>query len=268
MIERTFINESIKKIRIRNYLAKELDKAGFTGMEINKTPMVTRIILNVTRPGLAIGKGGKNIKMLTNEIEKKFNIDNPQIEINEIKNPELDAKATVSKMTALIERGFSWKSVSFRTVDDIIGAGAQGVELLLKGKLAGKGGRKMKQRIAKGYMKRAGSLTELVDYAQADVYPKAGAIGIKLRIIRPGIVFPDKVNVSEFLEKEKAEEKEEKTGKEEAVEKEGKGEKKEETEEKAKESAEMEGKKTRKKVGKKEEGKEKKEKTGKKGKKK
>ena len=199
MIERTFIEEAMKKISLENYLKKELDRAGFTGLTITKTPMVTRIVLNVTRPGLAIGKGGKNIRVMTKEIEETYKISNPQIEINEIKNPELDAKAMVDKVINLLERGYSWRSVTYKTVEDIINAGAQGVELVIRGKLSGKGGRKMKQRIAKGYMKKAGGLTSLVDYAKGDAYPKAGAIGVKLRIIRPGIEFPDKINIEQIL---------------------------------------------------------------------
>ncbi len=203
MIERTFIQQNIKKINIENYLKKHLEKAGFTGLKMSKTPLVTRIVLNVTRPGLAIGKKGKNIRILTKELEEKFGIENPQIEIQEISKPELNAKATVDKITSLLERGYSWRSVAYRTIEDIMNAGAQGVELVLKGKLAGKGGRKRKERIAVGYMKKAGAQSELVEFAKGDAYPKAGAIGVKLRIIKPNIVFPDKVDIKKLLEEEK-----------------------------------------------------------------
>ncbi|MDO8427593.1 MAG: 30S ribosomal protein S3 [Candidatus Diapherotrites archaeon] len=208
MIERTFIEEAMKKISLENYLKTQLDKAGFTGLSITKTPLVTRIVLNVTRPGLAIGKGGKNIRNMTKEIEETYKITNPQIEINEIRNPELDSKAMVDKVIGLLERGYSWRSVTYKTVEDIINAGAQGVELVIRGKLSGKGGRKMKQRIAKGYMKKAGGLTSLVDYAKGSAYPKAGAIGVKLRIIRPGIQFPDKIDIEQILKDNQRKQKE------------------------------------------------------------
>jgi small subunit ribosomal protein S3 len=199
MIERVFIKQGIRKLELENYLKKELDRAGFTGLEIVKTPLVTRIVLSVTRPGLAIGKEGQNIRQLTEEIGSKFGVDNPQLEIQETPHASLNALAIVNKMAALLERGFSWRSIAFRTVNDIMGAGAQGAELVLAGKLAGKGGRKRKQRIAVGYMKKVGEQTRLVDYAKASAYPKAGAIGIKLRIIHPGVIFPDKINVQELL---------------------------------------------------------------------
>ncbi len=208
MIERTFIEQGMKKIQLEQYLKKQLDRAGFTGLHLVKTPLVTRIVLNVARPGLAIGKGGQNIRQLTEDIGKHFGIDNPQLEIQDIKEPALDAKATVDKMVELIERGFSWKSVAFRTVRSVQEAGAQGVELVLKGKLSGKGGRKRKHRVLHGYMKKVGNQVKLVDTAKASAYPKAGAIGIKLSIIKPGVVFPDKVDIEEAIQKKKeAEEK-------------------------------------------------------------
>ena len=201
MIERTFIEQGMKKIELESYIRKQLGKAGFTGLNVVKTPLVTRIVLNVTRPGLAIGKGGQNIKQLTRDIEEKFGFNNPQIEIQEIQDPALNAMAVVDKVVMLLERGYSWRSVSFKTMRDIQKAGAQGVELILSGKLAGKGGRKRRQRIASGYMKKVGNQTKLVEFAKASAYPKAGAIGVKIRIIKPNVVFPDKINFKEFLKK-------------------------------------------------------------------
>ena len=191
----------MKKIQLEQYLKSQLSKAGFTELHMVKTPLVTRIVLTVARPGLAIGKGGQNIRQLTEEIATKFGIDNPQIEIQDIKNPNLNSRATVDKMVELIERGFSWKSVVFRTVRGITEAGAQGVEIVLKGKLSGKGGRKRKHRLIQGYMKKVGDQVRLVDTAKASAYPKAGAIGITLRIIGPDVVFPDKVNIAKEIEK-------------------------------------------------------------------
>jgi len=201
MIERFFIEQNMKKIELHNYVKSQLEAAGFTHLEIVKTPLVTRIVLHVVRPGLAIGKGGTTINQLTSEIGKRFGIENPQIEIQEIKNSTLDATANVDKIVSLLERGYSWRSIAFKTVRSISEKGAQGIELILSGKLAGKGGRKKKQRIAMGYMKKVGDQVKLVDYAKADAYPKPGAIGIKLRIIRPGVEFPDKADIRKLIGK-------------------------------------------------------------------
>ncbi len=247
MIERTFIEQGMKKIELHNFLKQQLDRAGFTGLDIVKTPLVTRIVLHVARPGLAIGKGGQNIKQLTEDIGTKFGIENPQIEIQDIKHPELDATATVDRMVGLLQRGYSWRSVSFNVVRTVMNSGAQGIELILSGKLSGKGGRKRKTRIAQGYMKKVGDQVKLVDYAKANAYPKAGAIGIKLRIIHPDTVFPDKINIKELLEKREAaaaQEKETAVAAEKAA--------KEKEEEKAKEAGKAEEKKEEKEAGKEE----------------
>ncbi len=199
MIERTFIEQRIRKLELEEFFKKELDRAGFTGLDIVKTPLVTRLILHVARPGFAIGKSGSTIRQLTLTVESRFGISNPQIEIAEIRNPDLNARVIVDRIKGLLERNYSWRSIGFKIVKDIQDAGAQGVELSFSGKLAGKGGRKRATRIAVGYMKKVGDQTKWVDFAKASAYPKAGAIGIKLRIIHPDVMFPDKANYKAIL---------------------------------------------------------------------
>jgi small subunit ribosomal protein S3 len=214
MIEKTFIQKNFNKMELEDYLTKKLDRAGFSHLEIIKTPLVTRIVLNVAKPGFAIGKGGSTIKTLTEVIAKKYKIDNPQIEIQEIKNSSLNAKIQAERMAGMIQREFSWRSIAYKLVKDVIDSGAQGVELIVKGKLSGKGGRKKKVRIAYGYMKKIGNQTKWVDYAKAAAYPKSGAIGIKLMIIHPEIIFPDKVDIKKVVAAMKAVETEAKEQKE------------------------------------------------------
>ena len=204
MIEKIFTKQAVNKVRLYQYLKKELDRAGFTELDIVKTPLVTRIVIHVSKPGLAIGKGGQNIRTLTDMISKEYGIENPQIEIKEITTPELDSKSVIDRMKSAIERGFAWRSVTFKTLEDVYRAGAQGVEIVLSGKLAGKGGRKKQVRFAKGYMKKVGDQVKLVDEAKVTSYPKVGAIGLTVRIIRPGVFFPDKMNVKEYIAKKKA----------------------------------------------------------------
>ena len=232
MIEKHFVQQGMKKLELDAYLLKELDRAGFTKSEIVKTPLVTRIVVNVTRPGLAIGKSGSNISLLTQAIGEKFGIDNPQLEIKEIEHPELDAQAVANKMKALIERGFSWRSVIFKSMNETQHSGAQGVEIVLSGKIAGKAGRKRKQRFASGYMKKVGEQAKLVDYGKAAAYPKVGAIGIKVKIVKPDTVFPDKEKIAEYIKAREA--------KKEAVESAAVKEKAEKEEEAKEKSAETE----------------------------
>lgn len=200
MIERTFIQQNLRKIELEKFVKKSMDRAGVTEIEVQKTPLVTRIIASVTHPGLAIGKGGSTIRKLTQDIQSKFKIDNPQIEIKEIMNPDMDAKAVSAKMKNLIERGYSWRSVVFKTMRDISSKGSQGIEIIMKGTLGGKGQRKRKQRFAEGYMKKTGDQVKLVDFAKITSYPKYGAIGIKIRIVHPDTAFPDKIDVKQAIE--------------------------------------------------------------------
>ncbi len=195
VIERTFIEQGMKHLALEEYLKEELYKAGFTGATMVKTPLVTRIIVSVTRPSLAIGKSGQNIRNITETIERKFKVENPQIEIKLVEVPELCAMAMANRLKSSFERGYAWRGVVYKTVRSIMEAGAQGVEIRISGKLAGKGGRKKRHRFVEGYMKKVGEQARLVDYAKATAYPKSGAIGIKVRIVGPGTIFPDKVGV-------------------------------------------------------------------------
>ncbi len=203
MMERFFIEQGIRKVELDAYLRKQLKKAGFTRAEIVKTPLVTRIVVNVTTPGLAIGKGGQNIRQLTDTIKERFKIDNPQLEIKEIDKPNLDAQVVADRISSLISTGYSWRSIVYKIVKDIMNDGAQGVEINLSGVLAGKGQRKRRQRIFAGYMKKVGEQVRLVDSAKANAYSKIGAIGVKVRIVKPGVKFPDKVNLQAIIDEKK-----------------------------------------------------------------
>ncbi|MCJ7770647.1 KH domain-containing protein, partial [Candidatus Bathyarchaeota archaeon] len=74
-----FIDEAIRNKEIDEYLGTKLDKAGFAGAEIARTPLGTRVTIYATRPGLVIGRRGSNIVELTHLLEEKFKLQNPQI---------------------------------------------------------------------------------------------------------------------------------------------------------------------------------------------
>jgi len=84
--ERNFIRENTNRTLIKEFLIKKIEGAGFGGMNIQRTPMGTRINILVERPGMVIGKGGSKIKELTDAIRDNFKVDNPQIEIEEAGN--------------------------------------------------------------------------------------------------------------------------------------------------------------------------------------
>ncbi|MEO2151257.1 MAG: 30S ribosomal protein S3, partial [Thermococcus sp.] len=104
-IERYFIKEGVKEMLIDEYLEKELRRAGYGGIDIKKTPLGTKVIIFAASPGYVIGRGGRRIRELTRILERQFGLENPQIEVEEIKNPYLNAKVQAVRLAQALERG-------------------------------------------------------------------------------------------------------------------------------------------------------------------
>lgn len=196
-IEKKFVEESIIRYQVSKFLEAELDRAGFTHVDIQRTPMVTRIGVEVTNPGRVIGKKGKTIRELTDAIAKKFKIENPQISVSESKLPALEPRLVAKKVCRFIEMGKKPRAILHSSLRDIMSAGALGGEIVASGKLAAKGGRSKSLRVFAGYMPKAGEPARLVHHAHVTAYPKAGAIGVLVRIVMPGTKFPDKADGQE-----------------------------------------------------------------------
>jgi len=191
-IERKFVEESIVRYQVSNFLEKELDRAGFTHVDIQRTPVVTRIAVEVTTPGRVIGKKGRTIRDLTDAITGEFKIDNPQISVVETPQPELEPRLVAKKICRFIEMGKKPRAILHSALRDIMANGALGAEITAAGKLAAKGGRSKALRVMAGYVPKAGEPARLVKIGHVTAYPKSGAIGILVRLVMPGTVFPDK----------------------------------------------------------------------------
>ena len=192
-IERKFIDDSIIKLKISRYLGKELVRAGFSRVDIQKTPVLTRITVYVLSPGKVIGRAGKTIDALTDNIKKLFHVDNPQISVMEVENKMLEPMLVARDITEKLERGINARRIIQLTLKDILNNGAIGAEIIANGKLAAKGARAKTIRKSVGYIPKAGDVTNLVREAHATAYPKYGAIGVRVRIVPPGTVFPGRV---------------------------------------------------------------------------
>ena len=191
--EKKFINDAIIKMNISRYLSKELSRAGFSRVEIQKTPMLTRITVFVLNPGRVIGRAGKTIDTVTDTIRKKYGIDNPQINVMEVQNRMLEPLLVAKGITERLERGINARKVIQSTLREIIQNGALGAEIVASGKLAAKGARAKSIRKSIGYIPKAGDISKLVREAAAVAYPKYGAIGVKVRLVPPGTVFQDRI---------------------------------------------------------------------------
>ncbi len=192
VVERKFIEDLMVKHNISKFLEKRLARAGFSRVEIQKTPIITRITVYVTNPGKVIGRGGETINALTEGMRKKFGIDNPQISVAEVKNEKLEPRLVAKYIANSLERGINARRLLHSTIREIMANGAMGAEIIATGKLAAKGAKAKQIKIRRGYLPKAGHVTQLVDYAKVASYPKYGAIGIKVRITQPGTKFPTK----------------------------------------------------------------------------
>ena len=195
-VEGKFIEDAITRYRVSKFLETELDRAGFSRVDIQRTPMVTRIAVEVTNPGRVIGKRGKSIQDLTDAITREFKIENPQISVVESANQNLEPRLVAKKICRFIEMGKKIRAILHASLRDIMGAGALGAEIVASGQVAAKGGRSKRFRLMAGFIPKAGEPARLVAVSHVTAYPKSGAIGVLVRIVLPGTEFPDKVSGS------------------------------------------------------------------------
>lgn len=208
--ERKFIRESTNRILIKEFLIKKVEGAGFGGMTIQRTPMGTRINIVVERPGMVIGKGGSKIKQITADIREKFDVDNPQIEIQEAgSNASLNAQIMAEKLAEALERGWHFRRAGHSTVRRIMGAGGKGCQVVIAGKLTGS--RHRTEKFTQGHIKYCGETAQQVmDRGFAVAKLKAGVLGVKVSIMKPESVLPDEIKIVSPKSEKKEEPKKEK----------------------------------------------------------
>jgi len=206
--EKKFVRENVKRLMIKEYLRERIAGAGFGGMDIQRTPMGTRISILVERPGLVIGRGGSNIAKLTEEIKEKFDVDNPQIEIIEAGDKAaLNAQIMAEKLAEALERGWHFRRAGHSTVRRIMEAGAKGCQVIISGKLTGE--RHRTEKFTQGHVKYCGDIVkDVMDEGFAVAKLKPGVIGVKVRIMKPDAKLPDEISIvgPEVEKKEEAEE--------------------------------------------------------------
>ena len=199
MEERKTVKLKKDEFSVREYVKESLGKGKVSRVIIEYTPVGEKIIISTHKPGMVIGRKGEKINELTNILRKRFKMENPQIEIDEIMYPEFDAQLMADDIALALERfgPLKFKVVAYRTLQKIINAGAMGVEIRLNGKLPG--ARAKPWRFAQGYLKKTGEPSKLVDRAQARAETKPGTVGIKVAILSPYVVLKDKIKIDENL---------------------------------------------------------------------
>jgi len=184
------IKDNYNMMLLKDYLRGAIKEAGFSHVEISKTPTGTRVVLHVTRPGIVIGRKGSGIRELTERLEKDFALKNPQIAVNEISQPELTASVMCNRLASLIERGTAFRRATMWTLQQIMNAGAMGVQITVSGKL--RGDRSSFEKHSLGILPRAGHQAGIiVDEDITHVPTPMGYIGIRIRIAQKDKYVPE-----------------------------------------------------------------------------
>src|SRR4030066_123459 len=191
-----FITEPIKRTEIDEYLQKKLERAGYGGVNISKTPLGTHIVIYAMRPGLVIGRGGETIRELAAFLAEKVNVSNPQISVSEIEVPEFNAFVVASRVASALQRGVHFRRAGFWSLNQVMEAGALGAEIVISGKLRTERARFEKFRA--GYLVKCGEPSlKYMQKAEVHVQMKPGMFGVRVRIMPPDAVFPDKIQIVE-----------------------------------------------------------------------
>jgi small subunit ribosomal protein S3 len=196
MIERKFVAQKIKEFEIQEHIAKNLKNVGHSHTKMQKTPLGEKIIIYASRPGLIVGRKGQNIKQLTKTLKKVFDLENPQIEISEIENINLDATIVAESIVDLLERfgPEKFKAVGHKVMGNAMNAGALGIEIIISGKIPSS--RAKSWRFYSGYLKKCGDISITgVDKAYAQAHLKTGTIGVRVSIMPPTTKLPDNIEI-------------------------------------------------------------------------
>ena len=207
MIERQIISQKINEKVIEEFVMKFLGTLSCSSIQIQRTPLGEKLLVRTARPGIIVGRKGSNIKMLTHKLKHEFKLENPQIEVIEIENPNLDAATVAKSLVAGMERfgPKRFKAMAYKALDNVMRAGAKGVEIVISGRGI-PGVRAKTWRFLAGYLKKSGNISaNFVDKAIEASNLKSGTIGVKVSILPPGVDLPDDVKIHEVKLEEKVE---------------------------------------------------------------
>ncbi len=195
-IHKYFVKENARRAEIDEYLSQELKRAGYSRLEMTKTPLGTRVVVYAAKPGLVIGRRGQSIRDLTQILEQRFGVENPQISVATIDAPELDPKVVASQIAMALQRGIHFRRAAYWALQRTIEAGALGVETAIRGKLTTDRARYEKYRA--GYLPVVGeAIGKILRTAVVDTQLKQGLFGISVKLMPPNVVFPDKPVIKE-----------------------------------------------------------------------
>ncbi|MBA7533430.1 30S ribosomal protein S3 [subsurface metagenome] len=178
---KNYADKIVEDERIRNYLNARLAKASISKIVIERTLKLITVTVNTARPGIIIGKGGQEVDKLKEELKK---ITNKEVQINifEVKRPELDATIVANNIARQVEGRISYRRAIKMAIASTMRMGAEGIKVLISGRLGG-------AEMARSEMYKEGrtplhTLRSNIDYAIAEAHTKVGVIGIKVWICK------------------------------------------------------------------------------------
>jgi small subunit ribosomal protein S3 len=178
---KNYADKIAEDFKIREYLNTRLMKASISKIIIERTLKLITVTVNTARPGIIIGKGGQEVDKLKEELKK---ITNKEIQINifEVKRPELDATIVANNIAKQVEGKISYRRAIKMAIASTMRMGAEGIKVLISGRLGG-------AEMARSEMYKEGrtplhTLRADIDYAVAEALTKVGLIGIKIWICK------------------------------------------------------------------------------------
>jgi len=180
-----YINNDIK---IRKYLEKNLKDAGISKIEIERNNKRCEVIINTSRPGVIIGRGGEEINKLKQTLSKLVD-EEVTVSIMEVKNADLDAQLVAESIAKQIENRAPFRMAEKKAIRNAMKAGAKGIKTLVSGRLNG-----VEMARSEGYSEGNISLQTIIadiDYGFAEALTTYGKLGIKVWIYK-GEILPSK----------------------------------------------------------------------------
>ncbi len=199
MDEKKVVKFKKDEFAIREYIKESLGKGKVSKVKISYTPIGEKIIVSTHKPGLVIGRKGEKIEELTKVLKNRFKLENPHIEIDEIRKPEFDSQLMADDIALGLERlgPIKFKVLAYKTLQRIMQSGALGVEIGLHGKLPS--ARAKQWRFTQGYLKKTGDPAKVVDRAQSRAETKPGTVGVRVSILRPDAKLIDRIKITPEL---------------------------------------------------------------------
>lgn len=199
MEEKKFVQYKKDELGVKEFVKNALGKGRISSVKLEYTPVGEKIIVTTSKPGFVIGRRGERLNELSVVLKKKFNLENPHIDIQEVTKPEFDAQTIADDIALSLERlgSIKFKIIAYKTIERIMRAGALGVEIRLSGKLPSERARSW--RFALGYLKKTGEQAKVVNYAESVAKTVAGIIGVKVSILTPDAIILDRIIVDEAL---------------------------------------------------------------------